>query len=349
MADILPIVADTNFIKLGVIDDYISLIWTTRYYEHGDFQIEIPITKENAELYQIGNYILRNDNPNVGIIEKVDLVYSSTSSRVLTISGRFLTQLLGRRIIAEQTVVSGAISTCINKLITDAIINPAINARKISNFVLDNYTIATTIEAQYTGKNLYEVISELALQYKFGFIITLNDDNEFVFTCYEGEDRSYNQSTNPYVIFSDEYDNLINSEYQKDSSGIITDVLAAGEGEGLDRRTVWVTNSEAPTGINRYEYYDDSRNISSNEGEISDQEYMEQLAEDGRMDLTTYTVTFAGECDSSNITFGVDVNVGDVVQIENSILGLTSTARIIELIESVDSSGAYSIIPTFGD
>lgn len=349
MADILPIVADTNFIKLGVIDDYISLIWTTRYYEHGDFQIEIPITKENVELYQIGNYILRNDNPNVGIIEKVDLVYSSTSSRVLTISGRFLTQLLGRRIIAEQTVVSGAISTCINKLITDAIINPAINARKISNFVLDNYTIATTIEAQYTGKNLYEVISELALQYKFGFIITLNDDNEFVFTCYEGEDRSYNQSTNPYVIFSDEYDNLINSEYQKDSSGIITDVLAAGEGEGLDRRTVWVTNSEAPTGINRYEYYDDSRNISSNEGEISDQEYMEQLAEDGRMDLTTYTVTFAGECDSSNITFGVDVNVGDVVQIENSILGLTSTARIIELIESVDSSGAYSIIPTFGD
>lgn len=349
MADILPIVADTNFIKLGVIDDYISLIWTTRYYEHGDFQIEIPITKENVELYKIGNYILRNDDPNVGIIEKVDLVYSSTSSRVLTISGRFLTQLLGRRIIAEQTVVSGAISTCINKLITDAIINPALNARKISNFVLDNYTIATTIEAQYTGKNLYEVISELALQYKFGFRITLNDDNEFVFTCYEGEDRSYNQSTNPYVIFSDEYDNLINSEYQKDSSGIITDVLAAGEGEGLDRRTVWVTNSEAPTGINRYEYYDDSRNISSNEGEISDQEYMEQLAEDGRMDLTTYTVTFAGECDSSNITFGVDVNVGDVVQIENSILGLTSTARIIELIESVDSSGAYSIIPTFGD
>lgn len=349
MADILPIVADTNFIRLGVIDDYMSLIWTTRYYEHGDFQIEVPITKENVEMFAIGNYVLRNDDPNVGIIEKVDLIYSSTSKRVLTISGRFLTQLLSRRIIAEQTVVSGAISTCINKLITDAIINPAINARKISNFVLDNYTIATTIEAQYTGKNLYEVISELALQYKFGFRITLNDDNEFVFTCYEGEDRSYNQSTNPYVIFSDEYDNLINSEYQKDSSGIITDVLAAGEGEGTDRRTIWVTNDEAPTGINRYEYYDDARNISSNEGEISDQEYMEQLAEDGRMDLTTYTVTFAGECDSSNITFGVDVNVGDVVQIENSILGLTSTARIIELIESVDPSGAYSIIPTFGD
>lgn len=349
MADILPIVADTNFIKLGVVDDYISLIWTTRYYEHGDFQIEVPITEENVTMLAIGNYILRNDDPNVGIIEKVDLVYSSSSKRVLTIYGRFATQLLGRRIVAEQTVVSGAISSCINKLIEDAITNPAINARKISNFVIDDYTIATTIEAQYTGKNLYDIISELAKQYKFGFRITLNDDNEFVFTCYEGEDRSYNQNVNPYVIFSDEYDNLINSEYQRDASGIITDVLAAGEGEGDQRRTIWVTNNEAPTGINRYEYYDDSRNTSSNEGEISDQEYLEQLAEDGRMDLTTYTVTFAGECDSTNIHFGVDVNVGDLVTIENSILGLTSTVRIIELIESVSATGAYSIIPTFGE
>ena len=349
MADILPIVADTNFIRLGVIDDYVSLIWTTRYYEHGDFQIEVPITEENVTMLAIGNYILRNDDDNIGIIEKVDLVYSSTNKRVLTVSGRFATQILGRRIVAEQTVVSGSISTCINKLIEDAITNPAINARKISNFVIDNYTIATTIEAQYTGKNLYDIISELAKQYKFGFRITLNDDNEFVFTCYEGEDRSYNQNVNPYVIFSDEYDNLINSEYQRDASGIITDVLAAGEGEGDQRRTIWVTNNEVPTGINRFEYYDDSRNTSSNEGEISDQEYLEQLAEDGRMDLTTYTVTFAGECDSSNIHFGTDVNVGDLVTIENSILGLSSTVRIIELIESVSPSGAYSIIPTFGE
>lgn len=349
MANILPLVADRNFTKIGVIDDYMSLIWTTRYYEHGDFQIEVPITQENVDMLAIGNYIIRNDNDNVGIIEKVDLVYYHTNKRVLTVTGRFLTQLLGRRIIAEQTVVSGAISTCINKLIADAITNPAINARKISNFVIGNYTISTTIEAQYTGKNLYEAISELAKQYGFGFKITLNDDNEYVFTCYEGEDRSYNQDINPYVIFSDEYDNLLNSEYQRDASNMITDVLAAGEGEGDQRRTIWVTNSEAPTGIDRYELYDDSRNTSSNEGAISDQEYLEQLAEDGRMDLTTYTVTFAGECDSSNIKFGVDVNVGDLVTIENSILGLASTVRIIELIESVDATGKYSIIPTYGE
>lgn len=347
--DILPIVADTSFTRIGCIDDYISLIWTTRYYEHGDFQIQVPITVENVNMLAIGNYILRNDNENVGIIEKVDLIYSETNERILTVSGRFATCILGRRIIAEQTVVSGAISSCINQLITDAIINPAIIARKISNFVLGNYTISTLIEAQYTGKNLYEVIAELALQYGFGFKVTLNDNNEFVFECYQGEDRSYNQNVNPYVIFSDEYDNLINSDYQMDASGMITDVLAAGEGEGDQRRTIWVSNDEEPTGLNRYEYYDDSRNTSSNEGEISDQDYMEQLAEDGRMDLTKYTVTFAGEADSSNVVFGKNVNVGDLVTIENSILGLASTVRIIELIESVEPSGAYSIIPTFGE
>ena len=229
MTDILPIIADTNFNRIGIVDDYISLIWTTRFYEHGDFQIQTPITPENIDLLAIGNYVIRDDNENVGIIEKVDLIYSETNNRVLTVSGRFLTQLLSRRIIAEQTQVSGAVSSAINTLINDAIISPALAARQISNFTLGDYSIAATIEAQYTGKNLYNVISDLALQYGFGFKITLNDDNEFVFELYEGTDRSYDQSENPYIVFSDEYDNLLNSEFQRDDKNIINCVLAAGE------------------------------------------------------------------------------------------------------------------------
>lgn len=348
MTDILPIIADTNFNRIGIVDDYISLIWTTRFYEHGDFQIQTPITPENIDLLAIGNYVIRDDNENVGIIEKVDLIYSETNNRVLTVSGRFLTQLLSRRIIAEQTQVSGAVSSAINTLINDSIISPALAARKISNFTLGSYSIAATIEAQYTGKNLYNVISDLALQYGFGFKITLNDDNEFVFELYEGTDRSYDQSENPYIVFSDEYDNLLNSEFQRDDKNIINCVLAAGEGEGTTRKTVWVSSPDNPTGISRYEFYDDSRNTSSNDGEISEQDYLEQLGEIGRENLTAYTLTFSGEINSINIQFGVNVNIGDIVTIENSELGLSSSVRIIELIESVDASGRYSIIPTFG-
>lgn len=348
MAEILPIVLNKNFERIGMLDDLISVIWTKRYYVHGDFQIQIPINPDNVSKMVIGNYIVRDDDECVGIIEKIDLSYSEDSQRILTASGRFLTVILSRRIIAEQTQVNGTLDFAINKLINDAIISPEIAARQISNFILGNYELSQTISCQYTGKNLYEVISELALQYGFGFRIRLNDSNQFVFELYEGVDRSYNQNINPYIVFSEEYDNLLNSEYIQDWMNVITDVLAAGEGEGIDRKTVWVTNADAPTGIDRYEFYDDSRNTSSNEGEIPEEQYIQELAEIGRENLTAYTVTLSGEVDSRNVKFGEDVDIGDIVTIENKSIGYYTNVRIIELIESVDSSGMHSIIPTFG-
>ena len=344
---ILPVVMDKNFNRLAVLDTYKSLIWTTRYYDHGDFEIAIGVSPDIFSLLAVGNYVVRDDDDNVGIIEKLDLKISETNEQIVIASGRFLTQILGRRIIAQQTQVSGTVAAAINQLITDAIINPTLPERQISNFVLGDYSTTATIEAQYTGKNLYNVIADICLQYNIGFKVTLNDSNEFVFELYEGIDRSYDQSVNPYVVFSNQYDNMINAEYQKDAKNLVTAVLAAGEGEGLDRKTVWVTNEADPTGLDRFEYYDDSRNTSSNEGEIPEADYLNQLAELGRENLTTYETTFAGEVNFNNIRYKIDVNIGDICTIENTGIGFAVSARIIEVIESIDSSGKYTIIPTF--
>ena len=72
------------------------------------------------------------------------------------------------------------------------------------------------------------------------------------------------------------------------------------------------------------------------------------MAELGRENLTTYETTFAGEVDFTNVVFKEDVNIGDIVTIENTVLGIAFSSRIIEIIESIDASGKYSIIPTFG-
>ena len=39
-----PIVMTQEFERIKQIDDYSSLIWTTRYYECGDFEIVLPVT-----------------------------------------------------------------------------------------------------------------------------------------------------------------------------------------------------------------------------------------------------------------------------------------------------------------
>ena len=35
-------ILNKNFEKIGLIDTYESVIWTTRYYTYGDFELYIP-------------------------------------------------------------------------------------------------------------------------------------------------------------------------------------------------------------------------------------------------------------------------------------------------------------------
>ena len=350
---ITPVIYDNNFNMIAIVDNYKSLIWTTRYYDHGDFEFVVPLNKTMLSYCQATYYVMRPDDENVGIIEKVQAKITETDEEMLIVSGRFLTQILARRIIAEMTEVNGTVTQAVNQLITDAIISPTISERQISNFIIGDYSTTETMTAQYTGKNLYTVIHDICVQYGLGLKVTLNANKQFVFVLYKGEDRTFDQSENPYVIFSDTYDNIMNFEFQADFTNVITAVLSAGEGEGDQRKTVWVAADNLAhlpaTGLYRYEYYLDARNTSTNEGEISEQDYLDQLAELGTENFTPYQVAFAGEVSFNFIEFKKDVNIGDLVVIQNSMENRAITARIIEVIESVSESGAYSIIPTFGN
>lgn len=343
----LPIVMNSSFVKLAVIDTYTSFIWTTRYYACGDFELCVDANLTNVSLFQEGYYILREDDDHVGIIEDIKIQRNEDGLELLIVKGRFLESIIGRRIISQQTILNGTLSDCINALLTNEIINPSVSARQISNFILGSYTISQTMQAQYTGKNLLETICAICETYGIGFKVTLNSSNQFVFELFQGIDRSYGQNVNRYIVFSDTYDNLLSSEYEENYQDIVTNVLVAGEGEGLDRKTLWVT-VDNPTGLDRYEAWKDARNVRSNDGEITDAAYEAMLREDGLESITEYTTAFAGTVYFGNIEWKTDVNIGDICTIENSRWGLSINSRLVEVIESVNEAGEYSIIPSFG-
>ena len=165
---------------------------------------------------------------------------------------------LSRRIIAIQTQVDCAVSEAIYNLIYDNIINPSISSRRIDNFICCNNIFKDKLKAQYTGKNLLEVIEDVCNAYDLGFKVVLANDKKFMFKLYKGVDRSYSQVVNPRVVFSDTYDNLLSSEYNENITELATDVLVAGEGEGLERKTLWVSTQDK-YGLDRFEIYKDQR------------------------------------------------------------------------------------------
>lgn len=338
-------IADQNFQTLGIIDAASSAIWSERYFEVGDFEIYVPATDYYVDLLREDRYVFRNDTDCGMIIESVEITTNVEDGNYLTVTGRSLESILERRIVWQQTNLYGKVELCIRQLVTENIINPTIADRKVSNFKLGSLKGYTeTMEKQITGKNLREAIQDICKSFGYGYKITMQDGN-FVFDLYKGVDRSYNQSSNPYVVFSPDFENLLNSDYKLDKTSYKNVVLVAGEGEGLDRKTQAVGTA---SGLDRREMYSDSRNASTNNGEVSDEDYYARLTEDGLETLANNQMTesYIGEVDYEKpYTYGRDYLLGDIVQVVNEY-GIEATPRITEVIESEDENG-YSIIPTF--
>lgn len=346
---------DPSLERVGVIDSYRSIIWTQRYYEPGDFEIWIDATPENIALCRRGRLLYRDmDYENgtlksVMIIQLVQLHTSLEEGNTILLQGKDIKSLLNQRIIWNQTVFSGTLEANIRKAITENVISPSIAARAISNFVLAVEMGGTaTVKAQATGENLGTWISEQLKVYEIGYDVVVTGGS-FVFSLYRGVDRSYEQSVNPYVVFSPGYENLLGTDYIEDATEYANVAMIAGEGSGSSRKTATAGDSIV-SGLDRREVFIDAKDLSTDtdSGTISTSTYKAQLVTKGEEALAEHQVgvEFTGEIQPNvNFTYGVDYFLGDKIEIANEY-GVEASARIIEIIDSEDETGR-TVVPTF--
>lgn len=349
-------ILDDSFNETAIIDTYESLIWTERYFKCGDFELYIPFKSNILECIKHNYYAFMKDSTQQMIVEGIEVKTDPETGSHITFSGRSLESMLDRRIIWDKTILSGNFQNGIKKLLDENVINPSNANRKIPNFIFKESTdpviTALKIDAQYTGDNLYTVIQNQCETNGVGFQIILNDNNEFEFSLYNGADRSFSQEANPYVIFSKNFNNIVNSNYIKSVQPMKNVTLVAGEeptaNDWSSRRKVTVGTA---TGMNRRELFTDARDLQStdsNGNKISDADYISQLNQRGVEKLleNKYDETFDGEIEAKQeFIYGKDFFKGDIVQIENE-LGIDAKARVSEYIRSQDSDG-LSQYPTF--
>ena len=347
-------VLDSSLNLVGVIDRYTSLIWRPSYYEVGDFELYLDASTENVDVLKKNYYLVRTQDISTdasgNIIYKKVMVIKNHKINTdieggdyLTVTGRELKFILNQRIVWTQTNLSGNVATAIERLVNENAISPTDTNRAIPNLVLDeSLVIDETITKQITGDKLDEAITEICKTYNLGYDIYIKDKN-FMFKLYQGVDRS---STPPYVIFSEEFENILNSEFERVTENYHNTALVAGEGEGTARKTVTVNNEN--TGLDRYEVYIDDRSSSSNEEDITESEYLEILKEYGVEKLSEYAITeaFTGEVQhDSNFKYGEDYFLGDTVTVTNKY-GMSGSVRVLSAIESDDENGT-KLIPQF--
>lgn len=349
------LIMDENFAGVSTLDIFESLIWTDRYYACGDFEIYMPCSEKMLSTLKQDMYLYLRESEHIMIIEDIQIDTDVEDGAHLTVTGRSLESILDRRVIWNLTTLSGGLQAGIKQLLNENAIAPSDPARAIPNLIFEDSTDSKitnlSLNAQYYGENLYDVICEVCESNEIGFKITLNGSNQMVFSLYAGTDRSYEQTENPYVIFSPGFDNLLNSNYISSKKTLKTVTMITGEGEGSDKKkAVAECSNGAGSGLNRREMHTDASGISQTDGEntISDEAYTALLQRQGIDELAqnTRTESFEGEVSSGRTyTYGTDYFMGDIVQNVNEF-NIEATSRVTEYIMSQDESGIERY-PTF--
>lgn len=341
-------VHDHAGVWVGIIENPTSAIWTRRYQKPGDFELYLPATAEMLALLADDFRITRDDAEEAVIIEHIEIKTSAEDGNYILVSGRGAESIIERRIVLEQTSVSGRVDAAAYRLIQENAVAPADAARALPLTMYAPDVSTATARAQYTGTNLLEAVEGICKANGLGFRCVADATDEGISLRMEllhGTDRSEGQEENSPVIFSAEYENLLSSAYVMDTTNYKNVAIVAGEGEGKARKRAAYGSA---SGMARREIFVDARDLSTNEGEISDDDYTAQLVARGAEKLAEHSLSeaFDGEMDTGNtFILDKDYTLGDIVTVENEY-GIRKNVRISAITEIWDAEG-YSAVPSF--
>lgn len=346
-------VLNESFELISIIDIYESFIWTDRFNECGDFELYTKLDPALLNVIQIGYYLEIPESDRLMVVESVVLEDDHENGKVLTIKGRSLESILDRRVIWDPIVLENVgFGSLMKTILYACFIDPTDPTRKVDNFIFDEPVDADiegiVIEGiQLFGENLYDVVTSLCQNYRVGYKITLTDENKLKFSLYKGLNRTYDQDENDVVIFSNDLDNLLSSNFAQSNDSLKTACLVLGEGDGSDKTKVEVNRNGSYSGLARREM-SISESIATDGTTVTNDNYKLQLYQKGTEALSEndLNTTFDGEVDPTRLySYEKDYFLGDLVQTVNSF-SMETVSRVVEYIRSYASSGV-NFYPTF--
>lgn len=278
---------DSMFKNTRIVDAFSSFIWNDVYIGCGDFELRFPMVEGALGGIELGRYLTNLQSDRYMVVEGIEMKTSVEEGNTVTISGRSLESLLDRRVVLEQTILTGSFQDGIFRIINSNLINPADPLRKGPKFTFrfseDPEILKEEIDVIVNkGANLYDAVYELCLDRHIGFRCLPDDETGLIiFELYVGQNRSYSQIGNPWVVFSPNFENIqetemiINtenlrnvvyaestySERIEDAEGNYVDEektirveINDGNYSGWERREMFLSSSETPHRIDKSDF-----------------------------------------------------------------------------------------------
>lgn len=310
------------------IDDYVSLTWTDRYQEAGEFSL--TLSPDLAQDAMSAAYVYNSER---GIMEITGVSYTASGRRSLTVTGGGLLGLLRRRVITEAGSHYDEIADDINARVTAE--TAGNRAFMLPLYIVKSGTSSENVRAPYSfGQNLYDWTVNLLQQTDNGADITYDRDNSrLILRVYLGKDRTQSQNVNSRAIFSQSYGNIREIEIRR-SAIDYRNVCIAFNG------SLKYTYTAIPAGEDRREM-----TISVSDDTSLDDIWAEcrsALAEAKKID------SVSGSADQADMVYKRDYDVGDLCDITDDTTGISVQSRISE-VTTIYERGAEQIFTSFGE
>lgn len=367
-------VFDETIEPLGLIDEMASLLWHTKYFDVGTFNLLVPITDNNKRLLTTGNIIVKHDGKREvtdaagGIwrraaqITYVHITKDENGLEQIEAQGYMLSQWLNKRCISPQIVATATNQSLINTMIKNNCGSSASTRRQFPRFImLAQETIAGSA-VEYAN----EVYAKLGLEVKaraqagkLGYDILINErSRQYGFYLYKGKDlTAKNSEGNTPCIFSRDFDNVNEQEYTASIENCGNFIYIQGTADDNGNQPVTTVDGAGAAGFDLVEVFCDATDIArkyqSGETEITIplNTYLQMLQTRAAAELENYgkIINFVSTINTnSNLKFKQDFDLGDRITCKETKWGIQIDARITEVTETYQK-GAEEIEATFGD
>ena len=311
----------------GVVESFEYLRWVRRYSLCGSFELKAIATADNIALLMLGNLLWKSDDEEVGIIEHLEM--SQADKETITVSGRFATSFLARRIIWGTETLSGDLSVCVAQLVNNHLISPTDSNRQITGIVYTSPALGVTVKTQVSYKNLLDTVTGLCDASDRG-IKTVFDPSSgtLTVTLYVGMISQ--------AVFSREYENLTTQIYTQSAMDYANTALIGGEGDGVSRVLASISDM---AGEARREVFVDAKDLRQEDFGTG---YPSVLMYRGQNKLSELSIARSFDAEVNphgNMRYKVDFDLGQIVTVFSKKWGVTLLARITEIEESYDASG----------
>jgi hypothetical protein len=335
-----------------VIDQFESLIWTERFQDYGDFEIDIYSTNKSRALLKTGTLLAMNESHRVMMVETLENTVDAEGRKMLTAKGRSLEAILDDRIAKDSLsdltaspkwTITGTPGVVARKIFHDICVTGVLDPGDVIPFVIEGTfmpedTIVEPIDpitVELDPTTVYTATKEICEVWNLGFrLLRRYDMSQLYYDIYSGSDRTTGQMVLPPVVFTPELDNLQNIKelttiekaknvaYVYSPAGFqkVYPVGVEPDVEGFERRVLVVNATD----------------ITSENPDV-----VAALIQRGREELSKNQAiqSLDGEISQfSQYKYGTHYNLGDIVEMRNTD-GITNNMRVTEQIFVSDREG----------